>query len=148
MENEIFLLFYDTMQISGGVMTDNTHDHGGVPHIIDWIPKETDFQIVSDIFKLLGDSSRLRIFWLLCHIEENVTGLSTAVDMSSPAVSHHLKLLKASGLIVSRKDGKEVYYKAADTARARMLHISIEEIVKIACPIRGTGDISAENTKN
>ena len=60
--------------------------------------------------------------------------LSSMVAMSSPAVSHHLKQLKAAQLIVSRREGKEVYYRAADTDRAQMLHHMIEAMVKIACP--------------
>ena len=64
---------------------------------------------LADVFKQLGDGSRVRIFWLLCHCEECVINISSMVDMSSPAVSHHLRQLKAGGLIVSRRDGKEVY---------------------------------------
>ena len=52
----------------------------------------------------------------------------------SPAVSHRLKQLKSAGLIVSRRDGKEVYYKAADTEQTRNFHHMIEWLVKIACP--------------
>ena len=89
---------------------------------------------VADIFKQLGDGSRIRIFWLLCHCEECVINLSAMVDMSSPAVSHHLKQLKSAGLIVSRRDGKEVYYRAADTEPAQNFHHMIEWLVKIACP--------------
>lgn len=53
------------------------------------------------------------------------------MDMSSPAVSHHLRQLKNAGLIVSRREGKEVYYKAADTEQSRLLHIMIEQVLKI-----------------
>ena len=42
--------------------------------------------------------------------------------MTSPAVSHHLRLLKGSGLIVSRREGKEMYYRTADTELAQVLH--------------------------
>ena len=56
--------------------------------------------------------------------------------MSSPAVSHHLKQLRASRLIVSRREGKEVYYRAADTETAQFLHHAIEQTVKITCPTR------------
>lgn len=98
------------------------------------MPSVENFQTVADIFKQLGDGSRIRIFWLLCHCEECVINLSAMVDMSSPAVSHHLKQLKAAGLIVSRREGKEVYYKAADTEQARNFHHMIECLVKIACP--------------
>ena len=92
------------------------------------------FQAVSNIFKLLDDTSRVRIFWLLCHCEECVINISALVDMTSPAVSHHLRQLKASGLVVSRREGKEVYYKAAETEESRLLHQTIEKIMEISCP--------------
>lgn len=98
------------------------------------IPSGEDLQIVSDLFLQLGDSSRLRIFWILCHCEECVINLAALVDMSSPAVSHHLKKLKSCNLIVSRRAGKEVYYKAAETKEARLLHHMIEDLIEIACP--------------
>ena len=93
------------------------HNHGSaIERHIDSIPKTEDFQNLSDVFRLLGDSSRLRIFWILCHCEECVINISAMMEMSSPAVSHHLKMLKASKLIVSRRDGKEVYYQATHGA--------------------------------
>ena len=49
------------------------------------MPSVDSFQIVADIFKQLGDGSRIRIFWLLCHCEECVMNISALVDMSSPA---------------------------------------------------------------
>lgn len=92
-----------------------------------------DFQIVADVFKQLGDTTRIRIFWLLCHCEECVLNISAMLNMSSPAVSHHLRPLKASGLIVSRREGKEVYYRAADTRQSRLLHQMIEQVMEITC---------------
>lgn len=89
---------------------------------------------MADAMRQLGDSSRLRIFWVLCHCEECVMGLSALVEMSSPAVSHHLRLLKSAGLIVSRRQGKEMYYRAADTEAARVLHHTIEQLAALSCP--------------
>lgn len=97
------------------------------------------FQTVADIFKQLGDTTRVRIFWLLCHCEECVINISAMLNMSSPAVSHHLRPLKNSGLIISRREGKEVYYRAADTPQSQLLHLMIEQVMEIACPdVRGT----------
>ncbi len=92
------------------------------------------FQTVADIFKQLSDSSRVRIFWLLCHCEECVIDLSAMVGMSSPAVSHHLRQLRESGLIISRRVGKEVYYRAAENEQAQLLHRMIERTMEISCP--------------
>ena len=111
------------------------HDHGQqIEKELEHMPKEEDFQTVSDIFKQLCDGSRIRIFWLLCHCEECVINLAALMGMTSPAVSHHLRQLKGGGLIVSRRDGKEVYYKAADTEQAQLLHHMIEKMVEISCP--------------
>lgn len=111
------------------------HNHGQtIEQELQNMPSVENFQTISDIFKQLGDGSRVRIFWLLCHCEECVTNLSAMVHMSSPAVSHHLRQLKAAGLIVNRRDGKEVYYTAAKTDAAQLLHHMIEHLVAIACP--------------
>lgn len=129
-------LWYNTSK--GGFTMPNLplpHDHGQqIEKELEHMPKEEDFQTVSDIFKQLCDGSRIRIFWLLCHCEECVINLAALVGMTSPAVSHHLRQLKGSGLIVSRRDGKEVYYKAADTEQAQLLHHMIEKMVEISCP--------------
>lgn len=110
------------------------HNHGqSIEYNLEKMPKMEDFAVISGIFKLLSDASRIRIFWLLCHCEECVINISALVDMSSPAVSHHLKLLHDKGLIVSRRDGKEVYYKAAETEQAELLHQMIEMMEKISC---------------
>lgn len=113
------------------------HNHGHA-HLAEGLRTQLsavgNFQILADTFKQLGDSSRIRIFWLLCHCEECVINISALVEMSSPAVSHHLRQLKESGLLVSRRDGKEVYYKAADTPESRLLHSTIEQIMAISCP--------------
>ena len=93
-----------------------------------------NFQAIADVFKQLGDTTRVRIFWLLCHCEECVTSISDILDMSSPAVSHHLRPLRNSGLIVSRRKGKEVYYRAVDTKESQLLHKMIEQVMEITCP--------------
>ena len=111
------------------------HDHGQIiEKEPERIPEESEFNTVSDVFKQLCDGSRIRIFWILCHYEECVINLAALVGMSSPAVSHHLRHLKSSGLIVSRREGKEVYYKAADTQQVDLLHHMIEDMVEISCP--------------
>ena len=114
------------------------HDHGEEQNhtaaMRELLRGEAHFQSVADIFRQLGDPSRIRIFWLLCHCEECVVNIADMVEMSSPAVSHHLRVLKDSGLLSSRRDGREVYYRAADTTQSRLLHEMIEQVMDVACP--------------
>ena len=110
------------------------HDHGQHMEQLPHMPDADTFATTAELFKLLGDTSRIRIFWLLCHCEECVINLSAMVQMSSPAVSHHLKLLRAMGFVVSRREGKEVYYKSANTELSHQLHHMIEQMVAVTCP--------------
>ena len=57
--------------------------------VIEGMPSDNAILSVSGILKWLGDPSRLRIFWLLCHCEECVINIAALTNMSSPAVSHH-----------------------------------------------------------
>ena len=95
------------------------HNHGqNIERVLERMPPPDGFQTTAAIFQQLGDPSRLRILWLLCHSEECVCNIAAAVGMSDPAVSHHLRILKKGGIIESRRDGKEVYYTLADTTQA------------------------------
>lgn len=114
------------------------HDHGEEQNhtaaMRELLRDEGHFQRIADIFRQLGDPSRIRIFWLLCHCEECVVNIADMVEMSSPAVSHHLRVLKDSSLLDSRRDGREVYYRAADGPQSRLLHEMIEQVMDVACP--------------
>ena len=109
-------------------------DEGTMRELQESVETIGSFQTVADVFKQLSDSSRVRIFWLLSHREECVINIAALLDMSSPAVSHHLRSLAQSGLIESRRCGKEVYYKAGDTMQIKLLHEIVEQVMQIACP--------------
>ena len=116
------------------------HDHGNARRaalLRQQLLRGGDFGAVAEVFRLLDDGSRLRIFWLLCHCEECVLNISAMTGMSSPAVSHHLRLLREAGLVESRREGKEVYYRAADTPTCKLLHSVIEKVMEISCPQLG-----------
>ncbi len=102
--------------------------------LIKSMPDRETVVTVAEAMKQLGDPSRLRIFWLLCHCEECVINIAAATGMTSPAVSHHLRLLKSAGLIVSNRRGKEMYYRSSGTPIAEKMHRTIEEVAMISCP--------------
>ncbi len=114
------------------------HDHGNrdITELLSnmLLLGEGEFKHISSLCALLSDATRLRIFWILCHSEECVINISALMEMSSPAVSHHLNRLKASGLITARREGKEVYYKAAESDEVRLLHSLIESLSNAKCP--------------
>ncbi len=105
------------------------------------------FEIAADFYKTLGDPTRIKIFWHLCHGEECVIGLSEMLGISSPAVSHHLIKLRECGLVDSRREGREVYYKIADNRVSIALHSMVEEIMEIACPVGEGGATSRETAR-
>lgn len=108
------------------------HDHGEKidEYIIERLNNKEHFDLVAEIFKQLGDSNRIRLFWLLTNVEECVINISALMKMSSPAVSHHLRLLRTNGLVITRRVGKEVYYKAANTKESEYLKKIIEKTMK------------------
>lgn len=114
------------------------HQHGGqLAEVLAKMPDDGAFTNAADIFSKLSDSTRLRILWLLCHCEECVTNIAAAVDMSDPAVSHHLRILKTNGMLVSRRIGKEVHYTLADTEEAQLIHRMIDDVFEMNCPNLG-----------
>ena len=113
------------------------HNHGDMKDLEEFsrlLSENKGFDNVSEILAQMVDGTRLRIFWLLCHYEGCVINISAIMGMSSPAVSHHLRSLKNSGLIESRRVGKEVYYKAVESEETKYLHRMIEDLMEIACP--------------
>lgn len=83
-----------------------------------------DLRSVSALFKALGDETRLKIVALLAHGELCVCHVQEALALSQPAVSRHLGVLRAAGVVEARRDGTWVYYRLCrqtDPAAARQL---------------------------
>ena len=113
------------------------HQHGDLQNVEKFaymLNENNGFDHVAQLLSQLVDPTRIRIFWLLCHYEGCVINISAIMNMSSPAVSHHLRSLKTAGLIENRRVGKEVYYKAVDSDEVRFLHQVIEGLMAITCP--------------
>lgn len=112
------------------------HDHSpNTQQLLEEKPAQKAFDKMSETFQLISDSTRLKILWLLCHSEECVINIAAAIDMSSPAVSHHLRVLKQAGLLTMRREGKEAYYTLAKTEEAELVHKIVDSVFDMNCDI-------------
>ncbi len=69
---------------------------------------------LADLFKIFGDTTRLRILFCLLDDEMCVMHISERLGMTSSAISHQLKVLRVNNLVAPRREGKTIYYRLAD----------------------------------
>jgi ArsR family transcriptional regulator len=90
---------------------------------------DSELQKIAELFRVLNDPSRLKIINALILSEMCVCDIAALLDMTQPAISHHLKVLRQTQLVKYRRDGKVVYYSLDDEHVENvfcqgMLHIS------------------------
>lgn len=92
------------------------------------IPEETVLYDLSDLYKILGDSTRTKILWAIDIHEMCVCDLAVLLNMTKSAISHQLKILRDYNLVKARKDGKNVFYSLADNHVRDIFEKGIEHI--------------------
>lgn len=83
---------------------------------------------LSDFFKVMGDSTRIRLLWALEEAEMCVNDLAVLLDMTKSAVSHQLKILRIAKLVKAEKRGKNVYYSLADEHVKIVLEMALDHV--------------------
>ena len=78
------------------------------------MPKEESLYAAAELFRLFGDSTRIRILSVLSCAEVCVCDLSQTLGMTTSAISHQLKLLRQGKLVKCRREGKSIFYSLAD----------------------------------
>ena len=78
------------------------------------MPVETELYDLAELFKVFGDSTRIRILFVLFEAEVCVCDLAKALNMTQSAISHQLRILKQNKLVKSRREGKSVFYSLSD----------------------------------
>ena len=78
------------------------------------MPEETELYDLAELFKVFGDSTRIRILFVLLEAEVCVCDLAQVLQMTQSAISHQLKILKQNKLVKSRREGKSIFYSLAD----------------------------------
>lgn len=89
---------------------------------------EVNISELAELFKMFGDETRIRILMNLYGGEVCVQDLVDSLGMTQSAVSHQLKILKMSKLVLSRRDGKQMYYSLADDHVRTIISMGIEHI--------------------
>lgn len=119
-------------------MSENTvkHEHkqcGGkniekMEEIGKTMPVEEEIYDVAELFKVLGDQTRVKILFTLIKDEMCVCDIAELLEMSQSAISHQLRVLKQARLVKYRREGKTVYYSVCDEHVAIILNMGIEHI--------------------
>lgn len=95
------------------------------------MPGENLLLSLAELYKIFGDSTRIKIMFVLLEREMAVNEIATALGMTQSAVSHQLRLLKANGLIKFRREGKSLIYSLADEHVSQILKLGLEHIEEL-----------------
>jgi len=92
------------------------------------MPEETKLYDLAELFKIFGDSSRIKILFVLFETEACVCDIAEALNMTQSAVSHQLRILKQSKLVNNRREGKSIFYSLADDHVRTIIYQGLEHI--------------------
>lgn len=103
------------MEKNEAVCCDKVEVHDELLKIVkETMPEETELYDLAELFKVFGDSTRIRILFVLFEAEVCVCDLAEALHMTQSAISHQLRILKQNKLVKSRREGKSIFYSLSD----------------------------------
>ena len=107
------------------------HDHGDkLREVAGELPRDELLCDLADLFKIFGDSTRIKILYGLFESELCVCAIAELLGMSQSAISHQLKVLRDAHLVASRREGKTVYYALADEHVRLMIGQGFEHLTE------------------
>ncbi len=92
------------------------------------LPEEDRLIDLAELFKIFGDSTRVKILYLLLEAEMCVCDIADSLQMTVSAISHQLRILKGASLVKYRREGKTVFYSLADEHVGQILSIGLEHV--------------------
>lgn len=105
------------------------HVHEDIVHQVEKVlPEEQELLDLSEFFKVFGDSTRIKILYVLSQSEMCVCDIATLLQMGQSAISHQLRILKQMRLVKFRRDGKTVFYSLSDDHIQTILAQGMEHI--------------------
>ncbi|BBZ64715.1 transcriptional regulator [Mycolicibacterium insubricum] len=84
-------------------------------------PDQQRLDTASDLFRMLADSTRLHLLWLLAQGESDVAALTATTGSSRTSISQHLAKLRFAGLVATRREGRHVIYRLVDGHLSRLV---------------------------
>lgn len=93
---------------------DGNHPHDVVERVRQSMPDEDTLYDLTELFRIFGDSTRIRILYVLFEAEMCVCDIASLLGMTQSAISHQLRALKSARLVKGRREGKTVFYSLAD----------------------------------
>ena len=99
-----------------------------IRQVADTMPKDEVLYDLAELFKVFGDSTRIKILYALFEAELCVCDIAQLLSVSQTAVSHQLRVLKNNKLVKFRKEGKNVFYSLADDHVRRIIDQGIEHV--------------------
>lgn len=104
------------------------HEVEDILRIKSKMPSENNLSNLAEFFKILGDSTRIKIICVLFEGEMCVGAIVDILEMSQSAISHQLRILKSSRVVKSRKEGKQVFYTLDDHHVQMIYEMGMEHI--------------------
>lgn len=101
-----------------------------VDHVREQLPPDEQLYDLAELFKIFGDSTRVKILYALLEAELCVCDIAKLMEVTQSAVSHQLRVLKNSKLVKFRREGKTVYYSLADDHVIHILAQGMEHILE------------------
>lgn len=92
------------------------------------MPEEDDLDDLAEFFKVFGDTTRIKMLYVLLCSEMCVCDIAQILNMTQSAISHQLRILKQMDLVKSRRDGKTIFYSLADDHIATILSQGMNHI--------------------
>lgn len=112
-------------------MENHLHDHEQIlKKVRNDLPTEELLCDLADLFKLFGDTTRMRILFSLFESEMCVCAIAELLGMTQSAISHQLKVLKESNLIDCRREGKTIYYFLADSHVSTIIAKGFDHLIE------------------
>ena len=112
----------------------NQTDKSGLPyvfhpfHVAEQMPDEEILYDLAELFKIFGDSTRIKILYALFESEMCVCDIAQLLNMTQSAISHQLRSLKQSKLVKYRREGKTVFYSLADAHVRTIINQGLEHV--------------------